>query len=318
MQAVIDVALPVFAIMLCGVVAGRTRLMGTEAAAALNSFVYWFALPPVLFLGLARESLAQVLNGPFIGAFLGSLFATALLGALWVRFSQHRPPAASVLQQALNACFSNTGYMGIPLFLAAFGPLGLAPAILATVLVSSLVIGIAIVGIELTLARGKGVGGAAVQVLNSLVRNPLVMAPLLGAAVSALGIPLPRPLTTLGDLLGAAAGPCALFAIGLFLAGQRLRGAFTPAVAAPVALKLLVQPALAWVLVTHVFPVDPFRAGACIILAGLPTGALTFVVAQRYGLEVARTGAVILATTVASVFTLSALLGLLLPLPPPG
>ena len=48
MSAVVDVALPVFAIMLAGYLAGRFRILGDTSSEALNAFVYWFALPPVL------------------------------------------------------------------------------------------------------------------------------------------------------------------------------------------------------------------------------------------------------------------------------
>jgi malonate transporter len=50
MSAVVDVAVPVFAIMLTGFPAGRFRILGDTSSEALNAFVYWFALPPVLFL----------------------------------------------------------------------------------------------------------------------------------------------------------------------------------------------------------------------------------------------------------------------------
>ncbi|HYE48990.1 MAG TPA: AEC family transporter [Azospirillaceae bacterium] len=318
MSAVVDVALPVFGIILAGFLAGRAGLLGRDSSEALNRYVYWVALPPVLFLGLARNPLDQVLNAPFIAAFLGSLGAVAVLGALAARLRGER--AEGMVMLGLNAAFSNTGYLGIPLFLAAFGPLGLAPAILATVLVSSVVIGAAIVLIEAARSAGGGAAHAGGRVLRSLGRNPLILAPLAGAAWSLSGLPLPRPLVTFGDLLGASAGPCALFAIGLFLAGQQLRAGLRAdlgPVATAVALKLLVQPALAWVLATHAFPMHPYWAAACVLLAGLPTGALTFVVAQQYKAAVERTSTVILVSTVLSVPTLSALLAYYVPLSPP-
>ena len=318
MSAVVDVALPVFGIILAGFLAGRAGLLGRDSSEALNRYVYWVALPPVLFLGLARNPLDQVLNAPFIAAFLGSLGAVAVLGALAARVRGER--AEGMVMLGLNAAFSNTGYLGIPLFLAAFGPLGLAPAILATVLVSSVVIGAAIVLIEAARSAGGGAAHAGGRVLRSLGRNPLILAPLAGAAWSLSGLPLPRPLVTFGDLLGASAGPCALFAIGLFLAGQQLRAGLRAdlgPVATAVALKLLVQPALAWVLATHAFPMHPYWAAACVLLAGLPTGALTFVVAQQYKAAVERTSTVILVSTVLSVPTLSALLAYYVPLSPP-
>ncbi|CAO3372680.1 AEC family transporter [Azospirillum argentinense] len=308
MSVVLNVALPVFAIILAGVLSGKAKLLGPASSEALNKFVYWMALPPVLFLGTAKRSLPEIFNGPFIGAFLGSMLAVYALGAL-LGWLIHRERTQIQCMQGLNACFSNTGYMGIPLFLAAFGPDRLAPAILATVIMSAIMVGIAVIWLEFANSQGGGIGKALRDVGRALVKNPLIISTALGLAWSVFlsGVPVPRPIAIYCDLMGASAGPCALFAIGLFLATQSLKANFLE-VGWISALKLVVQPALAWLLIQTLFPLDPFWAGSAIILAGLPTGALTFVVASQYRIYVERTSAAILMSTIASVVTLSVLL----------
>ena len=69
MSAVINVAVPVFAIMLAGYLAGRFRILGESSSEALNAFVYWFALPPVLFLSMASVPIGEIFNWPFIWTF---------------------------------------------------------------------------------------------------------------------------------------------------------------------------------------------------------------------------------------------------------
>ncbi|CAO3415797.1 AEC family transporter [Azospirillum argentinense] len=308
MSVVFNVALPVFAIILAGVLSGKAKLLGPASSEALNKFVYWMALPPVLFLGTAKRSLPEIFNGPFIGAFLGSMLAVYALGAL-LGWLIHRERTQIQCMQGLNACFSNTGYMGIPLFLAAFGPDRLAPAILATVIMSAIMVGIAVIWLEFANSQGGGIGKALRDVGRALVKNPLIISTALGLAWSVFlsGVPVPRPIAIYCDLMGASAGPCALFAIGLFLATQSLKANLLEAGWIS-ALKLVVQPALAWFLIQTLFPLDPFWAGSAIILAGLPTGALTFVVASQYRIYVERTSAAILMSTIASVVTLSVLL----------
>ncbi|WP_188261025.1 AEC family transporter [Azospirillum tabaci] len=308
MSVVFNVALPVFAIILAGVLSGKAKLLGPASSEALNKFVYWMALPPVLFLGTAKRSLPEIFNGPFIGAFLGSMLAVYALGAL-LGWLIHRERTQIRCMQGLNACFSNTGYMGIPLFLAAFGPDRLAPAILATVIMSAIMVGIAVIWLEFANSQGGGIGKALRDVGRALVKNPLIISTALGLAWSVFlsGVPVPRPVAIYCDLMGASAGPCALFAIGLFLATQSLKANLLE-VGWISALKLVVQPALAWLLIQTLFPLDPFWAGSAIILAGLPTGALTFVVASQYRIYVERTSAAILMSTIASVVTLSFLL----------
>lgn len=313
MSVVLNVALPVFAIILAGVLSGKAKLLGPASSEALNKFVYWMALPPVLFLGTARRSMAEIFNGPFIGAFLGAMLAVYALGAL-IGWLVHRERTQILCMQGLTASFSNTGYMGIPLFLAAFGPDHLAPTILATVIMSAIMVGIAVIWLEFANSHGHGLGKALKDVGRALVKNPLIVSTAIGIAWAALlpGVAVPRPIATFCELMGAAAGPCALFAIGLFLAGRSLKADLVE-VGWISALKLLVQPALTWALTVTLFPMDPFWTGSAIILAALPTGALTFVVAQQYQIYVDRTSSAILVSTVLSVVTLSALLALYAP-----
>ncbi|OJX79525.1 AEC family transporter [Magnetospirillum sp. 64-120] len=306
MQVVFDVALPVFAIILAGYGGGRT-VLGQEASSALSAFVYWFALPAVLLLSMARQPLGDIFNLNFIGAFLGSMLMVYALGwALgWLKGRADGPEVNSL--QALNASFSNTGYMGIPLFLAAWGADHLLPAIIATVIMSVVMIGLAVITMEMARSHGHGLGRAFASVGKGLIKNPLIVSSLAGLAWNLTGLAVPQPVVNLCQLTGAAAGPCALFAIGVFLAGRPLELGLRH-VGWMVPLKLLVHPLLAWGLIETVFPLDRFWTGATLLLAALPTGALTFVMANQYKVYVERTSQVILLSTIASVPVLSVIL----------
>lgn len=305
MQVVFDVVLPVFAIVVAGYGGGRS-VLGQTASTALSAFVYWFALPAVLFLSMARQPLEQIFNGSFLGAFLGSMLVVYFGGGLLGRLVGRRPWAEHSLQ-GLNAAFSNTGYMGIPLFVAAYGADHLLPALIATVVMSVVMVGLAVIWIELAQSAGNGIVHALRDVGGALVRNPLIVSSVAGLAWNLGGWPLPTPAVNFCQLVGAAAGPCALFAIGVFLAGRPLSLAWRK-VGWMVPLKLVVQPVLAWVLIKTVFPLDPFWTGATLLLAALPTGALTFVVASQYQTYVEETSQVILLSTIASVPVLSLIL----------
>jgi len=313
MSVVVNVVLPVFAIILAGYLSGKAKLLGSASSEALNKFVYWMALPPVLFLGTARRPLAELLNGPFIGAFLGSMLMVYALAALLGRLL-HKEKSEILCMQGLTACFSNTGYMGIPLFIAYFGADQLAPAILATVIMSAIMVGIAVIWLEFAASHGHGLGKALKDVGKAVARNPLIVSTVIGVLWSLL-LPqgsVPQPLVTFCELMGAAAGPCALVAIGLFLATRDIRAPIGE-IGWVVALKLLLHPLLCWVLIQTLFPMDPFWTASAMVLAALPTGALTFVVATQYRLYIERTSAAILVSTVVSVVTLSVVLALYAP-----
>ncbi|HEX9791438.1 MAG TPA: AEC family transporter [Kiloniellales bacterium] len=305
MQAIITVILPVFGIMLTGYAAGRIRLLGEASSEALNRFVYYIALPALFFVSLARVPVGEVLNGPFLAAFGGGVLATfgiALLVGIFVFPNR----LAALGLHGLCAIFSNTGYLGIPILLIIFGDAGKLPGIISTVIMGTVIMGTGIVLIEADLSQGRGPLKIAGGVLLGVAKSPLILAAAAGLGVSAAGLPVPAPLATFADILGAAASPCALFAIGLFLAGQKVTAGLGE-IGWLAALKLVVQPAITWWLAYSVMSMDEPWAAAVVIQAALPTGALVFVLAQQYGIFVQRATATIMVSTVVSVVTLSLL-----------
>lgn len=307
MNAILNVVLPVFGLILAGVIAGRLRILGQDSSDALNRFVYFFALPAVLFLGMARAPVGETANLPFLAAYFGALALVAVIVVAVARLA-FRGKVAEYALGAMSGIFSNTGYMGIPLFLTAFGTKGMMPAVVSTVIQTVGVLGAVVAAIEIEAHGHAGAALALKRAGRATATNPLIVAPVVGLAWSAAHLPVPVPLGTFGDLLGAAAGPCALFAIGLFLAsrslGALMGGRKAIEISWLVAVKLVLQPLATWMLGLY-FGLEPFWLAAAVILAALPTGALTFVVAANYGVYIERTSAVILASTVVSVLTLS-------------
>lgn len=307
--AVLDVVLPVFGIILAGFLCGRFGILGQASSEALNRFVYFVALPALFFVSMARVPVGDVLNLPFLAAFGGGVLIVALLSLPVSRgvFGNGLGPSGL---HALSATFANTGYMGIPLLLTAFGPQAALPAIIATVLNGAVVMAIGIAVIEADLARGRGAGRIIADVAAGVAKSPLVLSALAGILASALGLGLPTPLVTFCDILGAAAPPCALFAIGLFMVGRAVTAGMAELSWLTV-LKLLAQPAVTWVIAVPLLRLDPLWAASAVTLAALPTGSLVFVLASQYGVYVQRATGTILITTVFSVVTLSALLAVL-------
>jgi predicted permease len=309
MQAILNIILPVFGIMLTGYLAGRFKLLGSPSSEALNRFVYLIALPALFFISMARVEIGEAFNVPFLIAFGGGIlgsFGIAVLVAVFV--FPNRLGALGL--HGLCAVFSNTGYLGIPLLLTTFGEAGKLPGIISTVMTGAVVMTIGLAIIEADLSADKSplriVGSIALGVLKS----PLVLSAAAGLTASALQWQVPGALATFCDILGAAASPCALFAIGLFMVGRSFTAGIGE-VSWLVFIKLLVQPALTWWLAYEVMVMDPVWAAAAVIQAALPTGALAFVLAQQYNIYVQRSTAAIMVSTVISVVTLSVLFALL-------
>jgi predicted permease len=305
MGPILNVVFPIFAIMAAGYAAGRFRILGAASSEALNRFVYFIALPALFFVSMARVSLGEVFNLPFLGAYGGGAAITFAVAVAVARVAFPNR-LGSLGLAGLSAIFSNTGYMGIPLLMLAFGEAGMLPAIISTILNGAVIMALGIVLLELDVHQGKSRLVVLKNVLRGVARSPLVLSAAAGLTVSGFGIPLPQAVGTFCDILGASAGPCALFAIGLFMVGKSLTAGMTE-VSWLVFLKLLVQPLVTWWLAFHVFTMDPVWAAGALVQSALPTGALVFVLAQQYGIYVQRSTAVIMVSTVLSLVTLSVL-----------
>ncbi|MCF8482282.1 MAG: AEC family transporter [Rhodospirillum sp.] len=306
MTALLNVALPVFGIILAGYLTGRAKLLGDHATEALNLFVFYIALPPLLFLAMARTDMKKILAWDFIAVYGLSMLGLYLLAFVLSRVLFKRTTAEAALA-GMGAVFGNTGYMGIPLTITAFGEDMALPAIIATVMNSALVVGCVSALVEGATRGGQGAQVIAGHVLKSLSRNPLVIGPVAGLVVGALGLPLPVPLITFCEIIGAAAGPCALFAIGLFLVGRPLTASLGE-VGLVVTLKLLALPALAFLLLPLFPGMDPDWARVLLLMTALPLGANVFVLAMKHDRWVLPSSSATLLSTVLSVATVSALL----------
>ena len=306
MQTILNNALPFFALIFCGYAAGRLNLLTTTAAAGVNTFVFFFALPAFLFSLMSSSPITEVLNVPFISAYvLASLavFGLTVAGGQML-FDVGRGEAAI---QGLAAVLPNTGYMGIPLAIAVFGREAGVPLVVGLTLDGVLLIPLGILLIESEKGQGESPFRTVLATFPDLVRNPLIVSIFAGLAASAVGLTPPIPVNNFLDLLGAAAGPCALFALGATLAGRSVAGGAAE-IGYMTALKLFVHPAALLLTAAVIFDVDPLWTSAALLGASLPVAANVFIVARQYDVYVTRASGAILVSTAVSIATVSTLL----------
>jgi len=306
MQAIFNVALPIFGVILAGFLAGRWRILGGEATAALNAFVSYFALPVLFFGTLARTPVGAVLDPSLMIGFGIVVLATFGIGMLSTRLAV-KGGLARMSLQGIAASWGNVGYMGVPLCLAAFGEQGLPPAMLAVIVTAIIAMVFGVMLIELEVAAGHGPVLTFFNAAWNVARNPLPVSIALGIVYSGLALPLPTPVEKWLDLLGAAASPCALFAIGLFLSDKSVRSGLAEAGLATV-IKLLLQPLLAACILPLFIDLRSVSGQAALVMASLPTAANAFVLAKQFNIQVEQNTASVLLSTAFSVVTVSALL----------
>jgi len=299
------VALPFFAVLLCGMLAARLRLLDDAGLMGLNAFVFWFALPALLFHKVAGTPFARLTDWTLYVGYEGTCLLLYGIVLAAVRWGARRSLQEAAIC-AFAASWGNVGYMGVPLLIAAYGEAAATPSLLAVVLDTLILQSLTILLLESGGAAGRG--GLRV-VARAVVRNPLILAVFAGTIVAWLGVGLPTPVTGFLGLLGPAAGAGALFALGATLRG----GALTQdkALVAGITLsKLLLLPALAW-LVLLVIPVPPDLVAPLVVTTALPTAASVFVIAQRYGVLERQVAAIVFVSHLAGILTLTVVLVLL-------
>jgi malonate transporter len=306
LSTILGVALPFFAVLLCGMLAARYRLIDHAGVIGLNAFVFWFALPALLFHKVAITPFERLTDWTLYVGYEGACVALYLLVLLVARVLFRRSLSEAAIL-AFAAAWGNVGYMGVPLLSAGYGEHGVLPAVLAVVLDTLILQSITILLLE---ADGAGKGGLG-TVARAVVRNPLIIAVFAGGMVAGLGIALPLPIVGLLSLLGPAAASGALFALGATLRPSAL-AADKRLVSATVAAKLLLLPAIAWAGFALV-PVPGDLRAPLLLTTALPTAASVFVIAQRYGVLERPVAAIVFASHLAGIVTLTLLLVLLGP-----
>ena len=307
MQSIFETVLPIFGLILCGYVVGRKRWMSEEAIKGLNTFVFYFAIPALLFRAMARGL------GPFdfsiVGAYLSAVLVTFVLAfaVAWLIFG------TSLAERTLfgmGAIFSNTVLLGIPLIFTALGDEGGLQLMLIIAFHAVLIFPVIMVFMELGRAGEGRHGQLAINTVKALAVNPIILALLGGLAYSATGLGLAAPVDRFLVLLGAAAAPCALFALGASLTGFTIAGDPKETLVM-VAMKLAVLPAVTAVMVFYVFDLPPLAAVVAILTAAMPSGVNVFIMARQYDIYLARSASGVLISTAISVVTLSILLAVL-------
>ncbi len=295
--------LPFFAVIGLGFAAGRTRFFSVEATAYLTKFVFYFALSAMLFGFAANLDLSQVFSWAFILAYLLASTVVWLLVAGVALLRGTRPVEALI--EAHCGVIGNVGFLGIPMLSLLLGPVAVGPVLL--VLAVDLIVFSSVLTLGITgLREGRMSPGIFRLLAVGLLKNPMIVSVVLGLAWGATGWPLPLPVNEFLTLLGAAATPCALFAIGASLAG---RSAERIEIAAWLSFaKLVLHPAAVAVAAFAIFPVEPVAAGVMVAAAALPVAGNVFILAQHYGVAPQRVSTAILVSTAASVLSVTAVI----------
>jgi len=305
----LSIVAPIFGIMALGFAAAKLKVLDAAAVKGLVLFVFNFAIPVLLFRSLAGIELPGDIEWGFLVAFYAGSLVTYGLGMALARGVFRRP----LDQQAIfgmSAAFSNTVLVGIPVILTAFGPEATLPLFLIIAFHSATFMPLTVALIQA--GRGAGVSWTEQlrNVFREMVRNPIVMGLFLGFLANLTGLTLPAPVDRFTELLGGAAVPCALFAMGASLAGYPLTGDVLPAIVLT-SLKLMVHPLIVWIVAVPLLNLEGLWVSVAVMMGAMPAGVNVYLFAARYDAASGVAARTVLLSSVASMGTISVLLLLL-------
>lgn len=293
------------AVIGAGYLVGRIGLLGPHAQFVMSRLAFFVLMPCLLFHTIATAHI-QALLSPMLWVSLLSAGIVAL-GTTLVFVVVLRRPLTTTTVGALAASYVNANNIGLPV---AVYVLGRATAVVPVILLQLVVLApIALTVLDAATASG---GGWRRRLLGP-VTNPLIIASLLGLVCSATGLRIPDPVLEPFSLVGAAAVPIVLLSFGMSLHGSPpLRDpSIRVDVIVSAAVKLLVMPAVAFVLARYVFGLGAQDVFVLTTLGALPAAQNVFNYAQRYDAAVPLARDVVLISTVGAVPVLVVIAALL-------
>ncbi|MBW2334314.1 MAG: AEC family transporter [Deltaproteobacteria bacterium] len=270
--------LPIFILIGMGLVSRKTGVLQSGDERVLSSYVYYFALPALLFINLAettftRETLQFMLAGVIPVLIVIPFYW--LMRVIW-RFSKN-----TLYLLILSTVFGSTAFFGIPFIMFAFPTYqGEHLAILSVVSISPVSITIAITTLELYKLGKTTIWKGLNQVVKKLSTNPLILSILSGILITFIGIKIPAPLSKSLHMLGSSTTIVAIFMLGVFLYGRRYTN-ITKALTLSL-LRIIILPVVA-LLITKMFNLPTIERAILVLMHSVPVAISMIILSERYG-----------------------------------
>lgn len=304
-MVILEVVFPVFAIALIGYVVTYRKFFGIREIEGISRYVFNIAIPALLFESMSTIELPERINWAFMLSYY--VVACLMFGlGMWISHNRFDYSAREQSIFGMGVSYSNAVLIGLPLISGGLGDKALLPLFMLIAVHSAIIFSLVTL-----FAERNGYANSrrfvARQTLRNMASNPIIIGLVLGLLANFLSLPVPAPLGATIELIGRSALPCALFVLGASLSAYKLAGHFREAWTI-VGLKMLVQPLLVAILAFGIFHIDPLWAAVAVMMAAMPVGINTYIFAQKYQACVAPVSSAIVLSTLLAVFTLSALL----------
>lgn len=270
--------LPIFILIATGLLSRKTGVLQSGDERVLSSYVYYFALPALLFINLAETTFTrEALQFMFAGVIPVLIMIPFywIMRVIW-RFSKN-----TLYLLILSTVFGSTAFFGIPFIMFAFPTdQGEHLAILSVISISPVSITIAITTLELYRLEKTTIWKGLSQVVKKLSTNPLILSILFGIFITLIGMEIPAPLSKSLHMLGSTTAIIAIFMLGVFLYGRRytkIMKALTLSL-----LRIIILPVVA-LIITKIFNLPTIERTVLVLMHSVPVAVSMIILSERYG-----------------------------------
>ena len=295
----VELAAPLFVLVFVGYVLMRGFAWPQAMSDNLSRFVFSVALPAMLFRLMSDFSQLPPVDARLLIAFFGGCLIVFVLGRLlaWKVFALDGV-GQSVF--ALGGVFSNNVLLGLPLAKIALGDAAVPSVALVLVFNALILWTLLTVSIEWAQHGSFSLQGFA-QTARGVLTNPIVAAILAGTLFGLTGAPLPALVALPLAMVGQAAAPMALVALGMGLAEYGVRDGWR--ISAITLMKLIVQPLVVWLL-ARLIGLPPMETRVVVLLASLAVGVNVYLMSRQFNtLEAPVASSLVLSTALAALTT---------------
>lgn len=312
------VILPIFGIVLLGYCFARTGIFTRATGDGLTRFMFYIAIPAMLFQSVATTALPEEIPWKYICAFyIPSLlvFLTAMFtSAVFFGWQKKEQGIAGVC-----SAYSNMVLLGLPLLLAAFGERANLPLFILLAPQSLLLFPATILAVEAYGGHNPSANNAETSNVENtrvaqrllattkkLFLNPIIISLSLGVTTNISGWVVPETIANALQIIAKAAPACALTALGVSLAQYEFQRVEKESLVLAL-LKNLLHPALVF-MACGLLDIEIFWTQVAVFLAAMPCGINAFIFATSYGIKSKNVTQSIVISTLISVGTATLIL----------
>jgi len=303
---VILIVTPVFLVIGLGYFLKLIGLAQAGFTFELNRFVYYVALPLLLFYKIGGADFTKSFNGLLLLGLTASTILTAIVSYWYGFLRKFRTEVLGTFSQ--GAFRGNLVYIGLAIAHNAYGELGLATAGIISGFIVPLFNVLSAIVLSLPHNKSSRIGRPNIWV-EQLLRNPLIIASFCGICWSYYKVPFPPVIDQFLLIVTGMSLPLALLSIGASFSLVKIRGDLRVGIEATL-FKTLFKPFAAVLLLT-LFGVTGYELAIGVLLAGAPTATAAYIMAQHGRGDAELTASIIMLSTLFSIITYSIILSLL-------